>query len=197
MSSLPSEIFYNITNFLPNDDITDLMFLSRNFNALVTPRLRKIDQEMATINQHFDSFLPSPAPETDHEWISKLNLKRFEPIGSHAKKLMTKLMNDGFLNCVRYSMGWMGEEERPELLEIAKRRMFLERFGDTTFIRIMGALVATPKFRKKYNVSNRFADSYHCILGFPLLLSTIYPANFDDVRRIWSFYEENKIISKF
>ncbi|KAI1701766.1 RWD domain-containing protein [Ditylenchus destructor] len=44
MCSLPNEVFSVITNFLPNDDIIDLMFLSRNFNTLVTPRLKQIDE---------------------------------------------------------------------------------------------------------------------------------------------------------
>ncbi|KAI1731120.1 hypothetical protein Ddc_03849 [Ditylenchus destructor] len=62
MSFLPNEIFLDMTNFLPNNDITDLMLLSRKFNAFVTPRLQKIDQEMATMNQTIESLMPSPAP---------------------------------------------------------------------------------------------------------------------------------------
>ncbi|KAI1706846.1 hypothetical protein Ddc_15113 [Ditylenchus destructor] len=85
MSSLPNEIFSDVTNFLPNDDITDLMLMSKTFNALVTPRLKKINQEMSTMDQSIKSFMPSPAPDpTDCKWISQLNLKRFEPIGSEA-----------------------------------------------------------------------------------------------------------------
>ncbi|KAI1697112.1 hypothetical protein DdX_18675 [Ditylenchus destructor] len=85
MSSLPNEIFFDISNFLPNDDITDLMLMSRTFNALVTPRLQKINQEMTTMNQSIESFMPTPAPHhTDNDWIAQLNLKKFEPIGSEA-----------------------------------------------------------------------------------------------------------------
>ncbi|KAI1707489.1 hypothetical protein Ddc_14774 [Ditylenchus destructor] len=95
MSSLPNEIFADLTNFLPNDDITDLMLLSRTFNTLVTPRLKKIDQEMSTTNQSIKSFMPSPEPDpSDNEWIAKLNLKRFLPIGSEAKKPMKKLIRN-------------------------------------------------------------------------------------------------------
>ncbi|KAI1700819.1 hypothetical protein Ddc_17928 [Ditylenchus destructor] len=92
MSSLPNDIFYHVTNFLPNDDITDLMLLSRTFNALVTSRLQKIDQEMATMDQSVKSFIPLTAPDpTDNESNVQLYLKRFEPIGCEAKKRMKKV----------------------------------------------------------------------------------------------------------
>ncbi|KAI1703441.1 hypothetical protein Ddc_16549 [Ditylenchus destructor] len=86
MFYLPNEVLSVITKFLPNDDVIDLMLLSRNFNALVTPRLREIDQEMSNMNQSIESFMPMPAPdETDNVWISQLNLKKFEPIGSNVR----------------------------------------------------------------------------------------------------------------
>ncbi|KAI1700814.1 macrophage migration inhibitory factor (MIF) domain-containing protein [Ditylenchus destructor] len=68
MFSLPNEIFSDITNFLPNDDITDLM--------LVEKLQRSCDSAFAK-NQ-------------SGEWIVQLNLKKFEPIGSEAKKRMKK-----------------------------------------------------------------------------------------------------------
>ncbi|KAI1700942.1 hypothetical protein DdX_16379 [Ditylenchus destructor] len=182
MSSLPNEIFYNITNFLPNDDITDLMLMSRNFNAHVTPRLKKIDEEMATVNQTIESFMPSPTPEaTDNEWISQLNLKRFEPIGSEAKKLMKEV----FTRIEEFDISFDNVESRLTVNIELKKRMSLERFDDETFLRILWALLAQPKFRQEYNVSLEFA----CFLTTPAGHNNHFGDDrFDDVLRIWSFY---------
>ncbi|KAI1700822.1 hypothetical protein Ddc_17931 [Ditylenchus destructor] len=150
MSSLPNDIFYNVTNFLPNDDITDLMLLSRTFNALVTSRLQKIDQEMATMDQSVKSFIPSTAPvSTDNKWNVQLYLKRFEPIGSPAKKRMKKVFENqtAFLYRLRYATLNIG------MLDDLKERMSLERFDDSTFMRILKALLTVPKFREEYNIS--------------------------------------------
>ncbi|KAI1700966.1 UDP-glucoronosyl and UDP-glucosyl transferase domain-containing protein [Ditylenchus destructor] len=150
MSFLPNEIVYDITNFLPNDDITDQMLMSRNFNVLVTPRLKKIDQEMTTMNQSIESFMPSPAP-ADNEWIPQLNLKRFEPIGSEAKKRMKKVFENrtDIIDCL-FKIN--NPDMRSTLLPRLKKEMSLERFDDPTFLRILGALIAQPKFRQEYNV---------------------------------------------
>ncbi|KAI1700818.1 hypothetical protein Ddc_17927 [Ditylenchus destructor] len=112
MSSLPSEIFSNITNFLPTDNITDLMLLSRKFNAVVTPRLKKIDQAKKRMKETF---------ENDDKLLNSL---------------VTATLNTG-------------------MLDELKERMSLERFDDTTFVRILMALVAMPKFREEYNVSGK------------------------------------------
>ncbi|KAI1700949.1 hypothetical protein DdX_16387 [Ditylenchus destructor] len=122
MSSLPNEILYNISNFLPNDDITDLMLMSRNFNALVTLRLKKIDQEMATMNQSIKSNVPG-SPES--VWISQLNLKRYEPIGSKAKKRMNDVIE--ILPRTNQS-GFEILDWKADLL-IFKERMSLERLS--------------------------------------------------------------------
>ncbi|KAI1701658.1 f-box-like domain-containing protein [Ditylenchus destructor] len=145
MSSLPNEIFCDIANFLPNDDITDLMLTSRTFNSLVTPRLRKIDQEMATLNQS----IKSPVREvTDCEWISQMNLKRFEPIGSAAKKRMKQV----------FEILGNRRESNDDILRF-KEGMSLERFGDATFLRILNALLSKPEFRREYNISLHLAES--------------------------------------
>ncbi|KAI1701404.1 hypothetical protein Ddc_17628 [Ditylenchus destructor] len=163
---LPNEIFFNITNFLPNDDITDLMLLSRKFNALVTPRLQKIDQEMATMDQSVESFIPSPEPEpTDRGWISQL--KRFVPIGSKAKKRMKEVFENqedfqNFLVNVSTHFRWIGSTaEGIVKFDSYKKRMSLERFDDTTFLQILGILVAIPKIRQECNISPKFARSIH------------------------------------
>ncbi|KAI1694007.1 hypothetical protein DdX_20340 [Ditylenchus destructor] len=142
MSSLPSEIFSDITNFLPNDDITDLMLMAKTFNALVTPRLKKIDEDRATMNQS----IKSPVPEIkDGEWIAQLDLKRFEPIGSVAKKRMKDVIER---ICI--------EELKWEIMGL-KEVMSLERFDDATFLRILWALLAKPEFRQEYNISQEAA----------------------------------------
>ncbi|KAI1699931.1 hypothetical protein DdX_17024 [Ditylenchus destructor] len=188
MSFLPNEIFYDITNFLPNDDITDQMLLSRNFNALVTPRLQKIDQEMTTMNQSIESFMPSPAP-ADNEWIFQLNLKRFEPIGSEAKQRMKTVLEnrDDVRDCL---LNIEKSDMRSTLLPKLKERMSLERFDDPTFLRILGALIAQPKFRQEYNVWPKFPRAM--LACFMLIeLYGIYPnASFDDVKRILEFYKK-------
>ncbi|KAI1700817.1 hypothetical protein Ddc_17926 [Ditylenchus destructor] len=189
MSSLLSEIFFDITKFLPNDDITDLMLLSRKFNALVVPRLQKIDQEMSTMNQSIKSFMPSPAPEpTDNEWISQLNLKRFEPIGSKAKKLMRK----AFMNQVVIQYCLVNVEDSDAqtwMLQKLKKEMFLERFDDPSFLRIFGALIATPKFRQEYNVSRKLLR-YIEMFYIQLAMRNIYPNDsFVDMLQILSFYK--------
>ncbi|KAI1706845.1 hypothetical protein Ddc_15112 [Ditylenchus destructor] len=190
MSSLPNEIFSDVTNFLPNDDITDLMLMSKTFNALVTPRLKKINQEMSTMDQSIKSFMPSPAPDpTDCKWISQLNLERFKPIGSEAKKRMQKVFEN--------------ERELPNFLRNAtlgnylfdrlKERMSLERFDDETFLRILGALVSMPKFRKEYNISYK-SGKLIINIAIELRMQLSYLINFDfgdafaDIRRIWWFY---------
>ncbi|KAI1707488.1 hypothetical protein Ddc_14773 [Ditylenchus destructor] len=142
MSALPNEIFSDMTKFLPNDDITDLMLMSRTFNALVTPRLQKINQDLTTMNQS----IKSPVPEiNDDKWIAQLNLKRFEPIGSVTKKRAKNAFE-------RFRNGEMKVDEMA-----LKERMSLERFDDVTFLRILAALVATPKFREEYNISQEQA----------------------------------------
>ncbi|KAI1704927.1 hypothetical protein Ddc_15946 [Ditylenchus destructor] len=155
MSSLPNEIFFDITNFLPNDDITDLMLLSRTFNAHVTPRLKKINEDMATMNQSIKSFMSSLAPKNESEWIS--HRKRFLPIGSVAKKRMKKL----FANNQVIEDCFCKFDEKQELdigtFDILKKGMSLERFDDTTFLHIMYGLVSIPEFCQEYNVKCHFA----------------------------------------
>ncbi|KAI1699936.1 hypothetical protein DdX_17029 [Ditylenchus destructor] len=185
MSSLPNEIFSDMTKFLPNDDITDLMHMSRKFNALVTPRLKKIDQEMTTMNQSIKSFMASTVTDDDDEWISQLNLKRFEPIGSKAKKAMKEVfakVDD--LKCLCDGSMALGHDT----LDRFKEGMSLERFDDATFLRILGALVATPKFRQEYNVPFEFADDFVLTLLFRY---QNYYGRFDDVERIWTSYWAN------
>ncbi|KAI1703445.1 hypothetical protein Ddc_16553 [Ditylenchus destructor] len=183
MSSLPNEIFSDITNLLPNDDITDLMLLSRKFNALVTPRLKKIDEEMATVNQSIESFMPSPEPSpTDNEWISQLNLKRFEPIGSEAKSRMKELFEkEDFMNSMRK------KEDRNVFILRFREAMSLERFDVTSFLRILGALVLAPKFRQEYNVPGHAVEFIHYVCKFHL--ATFYKETIHDLDRIWLFYK--------
>ncbi|KAI1695987.1 hypothetical protein DdX_19278 [Ditylenchus destructor] len=216
MSSLPNEIFYNITNFLPNDDITDLMLMSRNFNALVTPRLKKIEQEIATMNQSVESFMPSPAPDrSDHEWISQLNLERFEPIGYEASYLSKfadpevnilskfqakKRMREVFENHVELRdcvTNMTIPSVRATMLPRLKERMSLDRFDDPSFLRIVGALVAKPKFRQEYNVPSMLPRIMTLCYLELAQHGPIYP-NVDemkelyiDVLRILSFYQNN------
>ncbi|KAI1699520.1 hypothetical protein DdX_17273 [Ditylenchus destructor] len=183
MSSLPNEIFSDMTKFLPNDNITDLMLMSRNFNALVTPRLKKIDEEMATMNQSIGSFMPSPAPENDHEWIPQLNLKRFEPIGSKAKKRVKEVLeNEKNLNENHVFDG---------MIDRLKEGMSLDRFDNISFLRILGALISTPKFRQEYNIP--FELAYYFSLTLTLILDSRYDEFHDDVHRIWAFYSETPI----
>ncbi|KAI1707498.1 hypothetical protein Ddc_14783 [Ditylenchus destructor] len=186
MSSFPNEIFYNITNFLPNDDIADLMLMSRNFNALVTPRLRKIDQQMATMNQSIESFMPLPAPEpSNNVWISQLNLKRFEPIGSQAKKRLTeafyRINLNNLLELIRLIL--KDRNRLPcheEMIDKYKEIMSLERYDTATFVRILCALIATPKFRQDYKIPIKFAHHIWWAISSN--------ERFDDVARIYSFY---------
>ncbi|KAI1701412.1 hypothetical protein Ddc_17636 [Ditylenchus destructor] len=159
MSYLLNEIFYDITKFLPNDDIADLMLLSRNFNALVTPRLKQIDKEMATMNQSIKSFISIKSfylTGPGAKWITDLNLKRFEPIGSKAKKQMKRVLENEkeFLAFLRNATIDNG------MLEKLKEKMSFERFDDRTFIGILDALVSTPKFRQDYNISLKFSKLY-------------------------------------
>ncbi|KAI1697116.1 hypothetical protein DdX_18679 [Ditylenchus destructor] len=185
MSSLPNEIFSDITNFLPNDDVTDLMLMSRTFNALVTPRLQKIDQEMATMNQSIKSFMPTPAPEpSDSEWIAQLNLKRFEPIGSAAKKRMKETFEHEreFLYLLRDATLDIG------MLDGFKERMSLERFDDATFLRILGALVAIPKYQEEYKITERTSNRINFLASF-LIASNPYNGEYEDLRRISKFYQ--------
>ncbi|KAI1703831.1 hypothetical protein DdX_14670 [Ditylenchus destructor] len=172
MSSLPNEIFSDITNFLPNDDITDLMLMSRNFNAHVTPRLKKIDQEMATTDQSIESFMPSPEPDpTDNEWISQLNLKKFLQIGTEAKKRLKEfLMNEK----IDFLTSFL-----PQVFRY-KEKMSLERFDDKTFLYILCVLIAMPNFRQEYNISQ---DAAKCVQLFCSLRV--------DTARIWWFYNSN------
>ncbi|KAI1699517.1 hypothetical protein DdX_17269 [Ditylenchus destructor] len=193
MSLLPTELFSDITNFLPNDDITDLMLLSKNFNSLVTPRLQKIDQEMATMNQTIETFMPVPMPDSadlTDEWISQLNLKKFEPIGSQAKRRMREVFRhpDDLLCCLQNAEMGVGS------LDKLQKGMSLERFDDATFLRILGALVGTPKFRQEYNISyNFFASSkfMYYISCLHLNACKAMPVHglilFGDVLKIWSF----------
>ncbi|KAI1699569.1 hypothetical protein Ddc_18513 [Ditylenchus destructor] len=156
--SLPSDIFYNVTNFLPNDDIADLMLLSKTFNVFVTPRLRKIDQEMAITNQSIKSFMPSPTPKrNDNKWVSQLNLKKFEPIDSVAKKAMKEVFfnDDDFKYLVSNTMGIT-----LHTFDQFKESLSLERFDDPTSLRILGALLATPNFRQEYNVPHKHAYKF-------------------------------------
>ncbi|KAI1701410.1 hypothetical protein Ddc_17634 [Ditylenchus destructor] len=154
MTYLPNEVLTIITKFLPTDDITDLMLLSRNFNALVTPRLQKIDQEVATINQSIESFITLPAP--GGKWNSQLILKQFEPSDSKAKERMKEVFENEntFLYCL--------QDARPNngMLEKLKEKMSLERFDDPTFMGILGALISVPKFRQDYNISLKFSKLY-------------------------------------
>ncbi|KAI1699562.1 hypothetical protein Ddc_18506 [Ditylenchus destructor] len=188
MSYLPNEIYSDITNFLPNDDITDLMFVSLKFNALVTSRLRKINEEMATVNRSIESFMPKPTPDhADNEWISLLNFKKFEPIGTEAKNLMKEMFDNekDVMNCLRKTENLY---MRSEKLQKLKEGMSLERFDNSTFVRILGALVSIPKFRQEYNISRKLAHWINRIIAFLFHHNTYLDTIFDDVRRIWSFY---------
>ncbi|KAI1699568.1 hypothetical protein Ddc_18512 [Ditylenchus destructor] len=194
MSSLPNEIFADLTNFLPNDDVTDLMLLSKKFNALVTRRLQKIDEDRAIMNQSIDTFLPSPAPEyTNDGWISQLNLKRFEPIGSKAKNQVKQLFenNKEFEKCFHKLDGEL--ELDIGTLDSLKEKMSLERFDDPTFLRILFTLVALPKFRQEYNISNEFAKYFHkWLYQFAIRLQFhLSFSYYSDVTRIWKFYNKN------
>ncbi|KAI1701408.1 hypothetical protein Ddc_17632 [Ditylenchus destructor] len=204
MSSLPNEILSVLANFLPNDDITDLMLLSRNFNNLVTPRLKEIDQDMTTMEQHIESFMPADAihlcdhhrqpghdiHETDdNEWIPQLNLKQFEPIGSVAKK-RAKEVFENEKNSVTKILEH--EEKDPQfafdMLKRLKKGMSLERFGDISFLRILAALVSVPKFRQEYNISFIWAKHFLMYLIVCLSLSE----SFVDVHRMWFFYNKQR-----
>ncbi|KAI1707495.1 hypothetical protein Ddc_14780 [Ditylenchus destructor] len=191
MSSIPNEVLSVITRFLADDHVADLILLSRNFNAHVTPRLKKIDEEMATMNQSIKSFTPFPAPDsTDNEWISQLDLKRFLPIGSEAKKQMKKVF-ENYVD-LRDSLGYTENPDvRSRLLPILKKRMSLERFDDPTFLRIVGALIATPKFRQEYNVEPllTFLVSVYCVEH--AMTHTYGYDTFHDVHQIMAFYKEN------
>ncbi|KAI1704926.1 hypothetical protein Ddc_15945 [Ditylenchus destructor] len=147
MSSLPTDIFYNITNFLPNDDITDLMLMSRTFNALVTPRLKKIDKDRANMNQSLATLMPLPTPENKDVWVTQLNPKRFLPIGSVAKKRMKELFanNQVVDDCFRQGA-----------FDILKKGMSLERFDDATFMCILSIFATSPEFCQEYNASCNF-----------------------------------------
>ncbi|KAI1697110.1 hypothetical protein DdX_18672 [Ditylenchus destructor] len=188
MSSLPNEIFSDITNFLPNDDITDLMLMSRTFKTLVTPRLQKINQEMTTMDQSIESFMPTPAPDfTDHEWIVQLNLKKFEPIGSEAKKRMKDAFEDEdeILDHLRDATLNTG------MLDELKARVSLERFDDKTFLRILSAFILVPKFREEYNISE-FKGRVIVCTAIPLMVGQ--PLNveaYEDLRRISKFYKNS------
>ncbi|KAI1703814.1 hypothetical protein DdX_14650 [Ditylenchus destructor] len=175
---LPNEIFSDLANFLPNDDMTDLMLLSRTFHAIIHPRLHKIDEEMSTKDQHIESFMPSPAPDTDREWISQLDLQRFEPIGSVAKNRMKEAFGnrDDFLRSL-----WNATNGIDSFVRL-KQRLSLERFDDATFLRILGAMVAMPKFRQEYKISYPFAQT---------ILPYTKRNRGDDVLRIWMFYQRN------
>ncbi|KAI1707490.1 hypothetical protein Ddc_14775 [Ditylenchus destructor] len=189
MSSLPNEILRDLTNFLDNDDITDRMLLSRNFNAVVTPRLLKIDQEMATMNQSIKSFMPSPTPDhTDNEWISQLDLKRFEPIGSEAKNRMEEAF--GYKYYLPHIIRDAKKYSNFGMLKHVKKRMSLERFKDKTFMRILGALLATPEFLEEYNVSDNYART---ITSF----ANKYYGPFNDVVRMWAFYDPGYSLKHF
>ncbi|KAI1703446.1 hypothetical protein Ddc_16554 [Ditylenchus destructor] len=190
MSYLPNEIVSVITNFLPNDDITDLMVMSRNFNAFVTPRLKKIDQEMSTMNQSIKSFMPSPEPSPfDHDWIRQLNLNKFEPIGSVAKKRMKEFFEDNaendFLNWVR-GVGDLGQIS----LEKCKKRTSLERFNNPTFLRVLCALISRPKFRQEYKIPRDLAESIKSVCKNRLGIS--FGQTFRDVERISVFYDNRR-----
>ncbi|KAI1707496.1 hypothetical protein Ddc_14781 [Ditylenchus destructor] len=184
MHYLPNEIFADITNFLPNDDITDLMLMSRNFKALVTPRLKKIDKEMRTLDQHIESLMPSPEPEENNdEWIPQLNLKRFEPIGYKAKKRMKDAFHNQneLLYCMRVDIKNLGKF----LFYRLKAAMSLQRFDYSTFFRISCSLLATPKFRQEYNISLRMARR---IIWLAIQCHESHFGPLNDVERIWSFY---------
>ncbi|KAI1703832.1 hypothetical protein DdX_14671 [Ditylenchus destructor] len=184
MFYLPNEVLSVITNFLSNDDITDLMLLSRNFNALVTPRLKNINQEMSARNLSIESFMPKPV-ETDNEWISQLDLKRFEPIGFKAKKQMKEFFekvddDDDFLKCLRKA----GDQNAS--LDRFKKIMSLERFNDPTFLRVLCTLISIPEFRVEYNVTWSLTSYIHFLCK--QRLENRYSQTFRDVKRIWSFY---------
>ncbi|KAI1700959.1 hypothetical protein DdX_16398 [Ditylenchus destructor] len=147
MSSLPNEIFYNISKFLPNDDITDLMLMSKKFNGLVTPRLQKIDQ---------------------------------------AKRRFTEVLEEDYKELAREIapiLGFWNGICDQDKVDKYKERMSLERFDNATFVRILAALVSLPKFRAEYNSPKKLARYIRIAVRFD--------EAFEDVRRIWSFYNEN------
>ncbi|KAI1699563.1 hypothetical protein Ddc_18507 [Ditylenchus destructor] len=141
---------------------------------------------MATVNQCIKSFIPKPAPKDDSEWISQLNLKKFEPIGSKAKKAMKKVFaNDVDFKCLCNGSMVLGRDT----FDRFKEGLSLERFDDATFLRILGALVATPKFRQDFNVPFELAHDFIYVC-----LSCLYEnyfGSFDDVILIWQICEEN------
>ncbi|KAI1695988.1 hypothetical protein DdX_16391 [Ditylenchus destructor] len=181
MCPFPTEVLSVITNFLPIDDITDLMLLSKQFSALAAPRLRPIDEEMATMNQSIKSFLP-----VGNEWISQLDFKRFLPIGSQAKNRMKSVFENRYL---RVCLGNIENSDlRATMLPRIKERMSLERFDDPTFLRILGALIARPEFRQEYNVCTNLTV---CVkICYQVIADHfIYPNDsFLDVMRILGFY---------
>ncbi|KAI1692593.1 hypothetical protein DdX_21163 [Ditylenchus destructor] len=130
------------------------------------------------MNQSIASFMPSPEHDrSDNEWISQLNLKRFEPIGFKAKKAMRKvLVNDD-------NLMYLGRNTMDITL---KEKLSLERFDDPTSLRIFCALLASPKFRQEYNVPLKLAFKHVAWLSL-----FYHDDSFNDVIRIWAFYEEN------
>ncbi|KAI1700962.1 hypothetical protein DdX_16401 [Ditylenchus destructor] len=153
-----SSLYSIITGFLPKDDITDLMLMSRNFNAFVTPRLQKIDEEMATMNQSMVLLVPRHL--SDRSFCSLIShnvqgiLKRCKPIGTEAKKRMRKVFQNrqDIINYLRNATSGFG------ILDSLKKRMSLQRFEDKTFLYILCVLVSTPKFRQVYNVRKSLAQ---------------------------------------
>ncbi|KAI1697117.1 macrophage migration inhibitory factor (MIF) domain-containing protein [Ditylenchus destructor] len=83
------------------------------------------------------------------EWIGQVNLKRFEPIGTAAKKRM----KDAFKDDEKFKNHLRDITLNNGMLDGLKERMSLERFDDRTFFRILAALVSVPKFREENNIS--------------------------------------------
>ncbi|KAI1703816.1 hypothetical protein DdX_14652 [Ditylenchus destructor] len=150
------------------------------------------------MNQSIKSFMPSPAPAaTDHEWVSQLNLTRFEPIGSETKKRMKDLFENqkDIKNLLLINLpNSLDDLKIPSLCKL-KERMSLSRFDDATFLRIFCVQIATPKFRQEYNISHSdAAHMYYLAIALKYLFAN-YSGTFDDVFRICLYYNPHWTIN--
>ncbi|KAI1703443.1 hypothetical protein Ddc_16551 [Ditylenchus destructor] len=98
-------------------------------------------------------------------------------------KEVLKRVDDDFLKCVRKA------GDGNVSLGKFKERMSLERFDDPTFLRVLCALVSMPEFREEYNVTWSLAGYIHFLCKQQL--ENRYSQTFQDVKRIWSFYNSD------
>ncbi|KAI1703813.1 hypothetical protein DdX_14649 [Ditylenchus destructor] len=116
--------------------------------------------------------IESPDPEIkDGDWIAQLDLKRFEPIGSVAKKHMREMFAtaDKFLPNAR-------DDEWAEI----KEKMSLERFSYWTFLRIFCALLSSEEFRGNHSIPSDTAKEFHNAAG------DLKQANYDPYVLYWT-----------